>query len=100
MGRKALAPDHGMLFVFDQAAAQCFWMKNTQLPLSIAFITTGGSILSIAMMEPFSEEVHCQAGPIRYALEMQKGWFQRDRKSVGKGKSVAVRVDLGGGRIS
>ncbi|HEY9571961.1 MAG TPA: DUF192 domain-containing protein [Pusillimonas sp.] len=77
MGRKALAPDHGMLFVFDQAAAQCFWMKNTPLPLSIAFITTGGSILSIAMMEPFSEAVHCPPGPILYALEMQQGWFTR-----------------------
>lgn len=75
MGRKMLPPNHGMLFVFDHAAAQCFWMKNTPLALSIAFITTHGMVLSIAKMQPYTKTVHCPPGPILYALEMQQGWF-------------------------
>jgi uncharacterized membrane protein (UPF0127 family) len=75
MGRKALPPGHGMLFVFDRAAPQCFWMKNTPLALSIAFITTQGMVLSIAKMQPYTKTVHCPPGPILYALEMRQGWF-------------------------
>lgn len=79
MHRASLLPNHGMLFVFDGAAGHCFWMKNTPLPLSIAFIAADGSILNIADMQPYSEEGHCPTAPALYALEMQQGWF-RERK--------------------
>ncbi|MBP6019985.1 MAG: DUF192 domain-containing protein [Burkholderiaceae bacterium] len=79
MHRPSLLPNHGMLFVFDSAAGHCFWMKNTPLPLSIAFIAENGSILNIADMQPYSEDGHCPIAPALYALEMQQGWF-RDRK--------------------
>lgn len=75
MGRKALPPQRGMLFVFDQAARHCMWMKNTPLPLAVAFLDAEGRILNIAEMQPMSEENHCAAAPARFALEMNRGWF-------------------------
>jgi uncharacterized membrane protein (UPF0127 family) len=75
MHRKALAPNGGMLFVFDDDAVHCMWMKNTPLPLSVAFIDAGGAILNIADMQPHTEDSHCAAQPARYALEMARGWF-------------------------
>ncbi|TFL11431.1 DUF192 domain-containing protein [Pusillimonas caeni] len=75
MFRESLPPDHGMLFVFEQETAQCFWMKNTPLPLSIAFIDARGRIINMRDMQPHSEATHCPAGPMRYALEMPRGWF-------------------------
>ena len=75
MHRKALAPNAGMLFIFDQLAIHCMWMKNTLIPLSVAFIDQGGTILNIADMQPHSEQSHCAATPARFALEMTKGWF-------------------------
>jgi uncharacterized membrane protein (UPF0127 family) len=77
MHRKALAPNAGMLFVFDEAAGHCMWMKNTLIPLSVAFIDDGGAIVNIADMEPHSEQSHCAARPVRYALEMERGWFAK-----------------------
>ncbi|NYT66021.1 DUF192 domain-containing protein [Alcaligenaceae bacterium] len=79
MHRQSLLPNHGMLFVFDSPAGHCFWMKNTPLPLSIAFIAPDGRILNIADMQPYSEQSHCPTAAALYALEMQQGWF-RDRK--------------------
>lgn len=76
MGRTHLPPNHGMLFVFEQDAIQCFWMKNTPLPLSIAFIGADGKIVNIADMAPHSEDQHCSVRPVRYALEMEQGWFR------------------------
>ncbi len=84
MYRQSLPPDHGMLFVFDSADVQCFWMKNTLLPLSIAFIASDGKILNIADMQPQTEDAHCPAGPIVYALEMQQGWFASHRVRAGQ----------------
>jgi uncharacterized membrane protein (UPF0127 family) len=84
MQRPALPSNQGMVFVFDQPASECFWMKNTPLPLSIAFITQGGTIASIDDMQPFSEDVHCPPGPILYALEMQQGWFTQHRIKAGQ----------------
>ncbi|NYT24209.1 DUF192 domain-containing protein [Alcaligenaceae bacterium] len=77
MHRKALLPDHGMLFVFPRAQQQCFWMKNTLLPLTVAFIDTEGAITSTADMQPHSLEPHCSVAPVQYALEMEQGWFAR-----------------------
>ena len=75
MHREALAPNAGMLFVFDQPAIHCMWMKNTLIPLSVAFLDESGVIANIADMTPHSEQAHCAARPARYALEMNRGWF-------------------------
>jgi hypothetical protein len=75
MHRKSLAPNAGMLFIFDQASVHCMWMKNTLIPLSVAFIDQRGTIVNIADMEPHGEASHCAAQPVRYALEMNRGWF-------------------------
>ncbi|MFG6413741.1 DUF192 domain-containing protein [Roseateles sp. DC23W] len=77
MHRKDMPANHGMLFVFDEASPQCFWMKNTLLPLSIAFVADDGSIVNIADMKPMDETSHCSSKPVRYALEMNKGWFAK-----------------------
>jgi len=75
MHRKSLAPNAGMLFVFDEAAPHCMWMKNTYIPLSVAFIDAQGVIINIADMTPHSEQSHCASRPAVYALEMTRGWF-------------------------
>jgi len=75
MFRESMPVNAGMLFIFDEAGAQCMWMKNTLMPLSVAFIDDAGAIINIAEMEPHSERSHCAARPARYALEMNRGWF-------------------------
>lgn len=75
MHRKSLEPNAGMLFIFDEHAIHCMWMKNTLIPLSVAFVDDRGAIVNIADMEPHSEASHCAARPVRYALEMNRGWF-------------------------
>jgi uncharacterized protein len=74
MHRKGLAPNAGMLFVFDGPSQQCMWMKNTYIPLSVAFLDEQGAIINIADMQPHSEQTHCSARPALYALEMTRGW--------------------------
>ncbi|GAA5169416.1 DUF192 domain-containing protein [Viridibacterium curvum] len=76
MFRKSMAPNAGMLFVFPIASQHCFWMKNTDLPLSIAFIDSDGRIINIEDMKPQTETSHCALKPAQYALEMNKGWFK------------------------
>ena len=75
MHRKSLAPNAGMLFVFDEVSIHCMWMKNTLIPLSVAFVDTTGTITNIADMEPHSEQSHCASRPALFALEMTRGWF-------------------------
>ena len=75
MYRFSLKPDHGMVFVFDRPEQRAFWMKNTYIPLSIAFVTADGRILNIEDMAPRDESSHLSAGPAMYAIEMRKGWF-------------------------
>jgi len=75
MFRESLAPNHGMLFVFREKAGHCFWMRNTLIPLSIAFLDDDGTIVNIEDMAPRSEESHCPKRPVRFALEMEQGWF-------------------------
>jgi len=77
MFRQEMGANEGMLFVFDQPERRCFWMKNTLLPLSIAFIADDGSIVNLADMQPKSEDSHCSAQPVRFALEMNQGWFAK-----------------------
>jgi uncharacterized membrane protein (UPF0127 family) len=75
MYRESLADNHGMLFVFDAPSRQCMWMKNTPLPLSVAFIRADGRIANIAQMQPQTETIHCASEDVLYALEMAQGWF-------------------------
>ncbi len=75
MNRFSLQPDHGMLFVFERTEPLAFWMKNTFIPLSIAFIDASGRIVNIEDMAPQTETTHWSTAPARYALEMRKGWF-------------------------
>lgn len=77
MHRQALAPQHGMLFVFPQPNTYCMWMRNTLIPLSVAFLDNDGRIINIEDMQPESEQNHCARQPATYALEMNRGWFAR-----------------------
>lgn len=86
MQREALPDDHGMLFVFDAPGRICMWMKDTPLPLSVAFLDSSGVIVDIADMQPLSLDVHCAGRPARYALEMTRGWF------AGRGISSGMRI--------
>lgn len=92
MHRKSLAPNAGMLFVFDDSGLHCMWMKNTLIPLSVAFIDEAGAIVNIADMQPHDERSQCAAKPVRYALEMERGWFgKRGIKPGAKLRGLAPR---------
>jgi uncharacterized membrane protein (UPF0127 family) len=86
MNRFSLRPDHGMLFIFERPEPLAFWMKNTFIPLSIAFIAADGRIVNIEDMQPQSEQSHWSKGPAQYALEMRKGWFAE--RGIGPGAVV------------
>jgi uncharacterized membrane protein (UPF0127 family) len=86
MYRKKLAPNEGMLFVFPASAEVCMWMKNTPLPLSVAFLDENGRIVNIEDMEPHTTNPHCAKKPIRFALEMKRGWFKQ--KNLKPGSSI------------
>jgi uncharacterized protein len=75
MYRKSLGANSGMLFVFPDVSPHCMWMKNTYVPLSVAFMDEQGTIVSIHDMQPQNETSHCAAKPARFALEMSQGWF-------------------------
>ena len=86
MHRFSLKPDHGMLFVFRDAQPQAFWMKNTYVALSIAYIDDKGKIVNIEDMAPKTENTHPSDGAVLYALEMKKGWFKE--RGIGQGAVV------------
>jgi hypothetical protein len=75
MFRKSLAPNGGMIFIFDAADIHSMWIKNTYIPLSVSFLDAQGKVINIADMQPHSEQSHCAARPALYALEMTRGWF-------------------------
>ncbi len=75
MGRTHLAADSGMLFVFDTPGRHCFWMRDTPLPLSIAFIDAAGRVADFADMQPRTDALHCPNANVRYALEIARGSF-------------------------
>jgi hypothetical protein len=77
MNRKAMPAQRGMLFVFTEKNTHCMWMRNTFIPLSVAFIDDQGVIINIEDMQPQTENNHCAKVPARYALEMNLGWFAR-----------------------
>jgi len=90
MYRKQMPQHEGMLFVFDTPAVQCFWMRNTPLPLTAAFIADDGTIVNLADMQPLTETSHCSAQPVRYVLEMHQGWFARRGIAAGSKLDGAV----------
>lgn len=77
MNRPTMGTNEGMLFVFEVPGQQCFWMKNTLLPLSIAFLADDGTVVNIEDMKPQTLDSHCSQREVRYALEMNQGWFAR-----------------------
>jgi len=77
MHRAEMPQGEGMLFAFEQASQQCFWMKNTLLPLTAAFIADDGSIVNLADMKPQTTDAHCSDQPVRWVLEMNQGWFAK-----------------------
>ena len=77
MFRKSMPTNDGMLFIFDRPGQQCFWMKNTLLPLSVAFVADDGSIANLDDMKPQTLDSHCSTKEVRYVLEMNEGWFAR-----------------------
>ena len=88
MMRKEMPQREGMIFVFEQAGQQCFWMKNTLLPLTAAFVADDGTIVNMADMKPQTTDSHCSDLPVRYVLEMNKGWFAK--------KGIKAGSKLGG----
>ena len=85
MWRRGMPQHEGMLFVFEQPATQCFWMRNTPSPLTAAFVADDGTIVNLADMAPLSDDSHCSTKPVRFVLEMNQGWFaQRGIKAGSK----------------
>lgn len=83
MFRQKMDRQEGMLFVFPEIGYHAMWMRNTGIPLSVAYMNERGVILSVHEMQPLSEVAHQSAGPARYALEMNAGWFTSNKISVG-----------------
>ena len=77
MFRRDMPQHEGMLFVFEQPSVQCFWMKNTLLPLTAAFVADDGTVVNLADMKPQTTDPHCSVKPVRYVLEMNQGWFAK-----------------------
>lgn len=87
MFRKEMGNNEGMIFVFEEAGQQCFWMKNTLLPLSAAFVADDGTIVNIEDMAPQTLDSHCSKKPVRFVLEMHKGWFAK--RGVAPGQKIS-----------
>lgn len=83
MYRRKLANNSGMLFIFEQKSTHCFWMHNTYIPLSIAFLGDDGTIINIEDMLPQTDTNHCAKAPVRYALEVPQGWFAKKSGQAG-----------------
>lgn len=90
MHRPSMGANDGMVFVFEQPGVQCFWMRNTLIPLSAAFIDDSGTIVNIEDMKPQSDDSHCSKKPVRFVLEMNKGWFEKRGLKAGSVISGAV----------
>ncbi len=84
--RTFMPTNAGMLFVFPEKAIHCFWMRNTKLPLTIAFIEDDGKIVNLSDMEPETQNNHCPRAPVRFALEMNQKWFAQ--RALGPGAVI------------
>lgn len=91
MERTSLPENDGMIFVFRYSTAQSFWMKNTYIPLSVAFLDDNGKILEIEDMQPKDETSTVSKSPVRFAIEVNQGWFQRN--GIGSGDAFAGFAD-------
>jgi uncharacterized membrane protein (UPF0127 family) len=87
MFRREMPAHEGMLFIFEQPSQQCFWMKNTLLPLTAALVADDGTIVNLADMKPLTTDSHCSARPVRFVLEMNQGWFAK--KGIKPGQRLA-----------
>jgi uncharacterized membrane protein (UPF0127 family) len=83
MWRKEMPQNEGMLFIFEQAGVQCFWMRNTLIPLSAAFVADDGTIVNLVDMKPMNDSSHCSHKPVRFVLEMNQGWFAKRNIQAG-----------------
>ena len=83
MFRKEMPQHEGMLFVFERPSVQCFWMMNTLLPLTAAFVADDGTIVTLADMKPMTTDSHCSDKPVRFVLEMNQGWFAKKGLKAG-----------------
>ncbi len=92
MNRPEMPQHEGMLFVFEQPSEQCFWMKNTLLPLTAAFVADDGTIVNLEDMKPQTLDSHCSKKPVRFVLEMNQGWFAK--------KGIKAGFKLGGAPFS
>ncbi len=93
MFRKSLPEDHGMFFVWEYRKRQCMWMRNTYIPLNVAFIDTKGKILEIYEMLPLSEDSICSKKRVKYALEVNLDWFKRNNVQVGDQIDITEILD-------
>jgi uncharacterized protein len=89
MYREKMPAQEGMLFEFEEPGVQCFWMKNTLLPLTAAFVADDGRIVNLADMKPQTTDSHCSKEPVRYVLEMNQGWFTKRGVAAGSRLSGA-----------
>jgi uncharacterized protein len=87
MHRTEMPMQEGMLFVFEQTSVQCFWMKDTLIPLTAAFVADDGTIVNLVNMKPQTTDAHCSKKPVRFVLEMNQGWFAK--KGIREGKKLA-----------
>ena len=83
MFRTEMGANEGMLFVNEERGMRCFWMRNTLIPLTIAFIADDGTIVNLADMKPMTEDSHCSSKPVRFVLEMNQGWFGKKNLKAG-----------------
>ena len=83
MFRREMGSNEGMLFVSEETSQRCFWMRNTLVPLTIAFLADDGTIVNLADMDAQSDRSHCSAKPVRFALEMNRGWFAKKGLTAG-----------------
>jgi len=83
MFKRYIPEDYGMFFIWDRKKVQCMWMKNTYIPLSVAYIDKSGEIMNIYDMVPLSKTSVCSKKPALYALEVNQGWFNRNDINVG-----------------
>jgi len=96
MHRKSLPEHEGMLFIYQDDALRCFWMRHTPLPLTAAFMDKQGIIVDLADMHPLTDKSHCSTQPVRYVLEMPQGWFDKHDIKAGerlKGELFEPDVD-------
>lgn len=83
MFRTSMGSNEGMIFAFPQVGKQCFWMKNTLIPLAVAFVADDGRIVNLDEMQAQTENPHCSSEPVRFVLEMNKGWFSKHGLKAG-----------------